>query len=189
MFKALLGQCPTQGIPNIVILESFYQSLSLGNRMMADQIVSSSLVRQPYVIAAKLLDTLTEPNQAIKKRGFILVVLLTQLDELTKKIGDLKVQYNKKGRYVSPHERRKLKNKEDGQIKAMLTLLLQNANEQHKVLEELRENVLLLTQMATSHAMLIQLLGSQMGQVLTELYPDSKEWLPNETEANPTIGV
>uniref|UniRef100_M1DMA3 Integrase core domain containing protein n=1 Tax=Solanum tuberosum TaxID=4113 RepID=M1DMA3_SOLTU len=42
-FKALLGQCLTHGIPERVILESFYRSLSLGNRMMADQITSGSL--------------------------------------------------------------------------------------------------------------------------------------------------
>ncbi|KAG5571658.1 hypothetical protein H5410_061424 [Solanum commersonii] len=42
---------------------------------------------------------------------------------------------------------------------------------------------------ATSRAMLIQLLGSQMDQLLTELYPDFKEVLPDEVEANLTIGA
>uniref|UniRef100_M1DK42 Integrase core domain containing protein n=1 Tax=Solanum tuberosum TaxID=4113 RepID=M1DK42_SOLTU len=91
-FKSLLGKCLTHGIPERV-LESFYRSLSLGNRMMADQIT---------------------------------------LDELTKKIEDLEIQCNKKERYVPPHERRRIKNKEDGQNKEMLTLLLQKSREQHR---------------------------------------------------------
>uniref|UniRef100_M1DFK0 Putative plant transposon protein domain-containing protein n=1 Tax=Solanum tuberosum TaxID=4113 RepID=M1DFK0_SOLTU len=156
--------------------------------MLADQIVPGGLVRQPYVIAAKLIDILNEPNQAIERRDFSLAVLLTQLDELTKNIEDLEVQCNKKGRYVPPRERRNLKNNEDGQIKAMLTLLLQKANEQHSVLEELRENVLMLNQMTTSHSMLIHLLGSQLDQVLSSLYPEPKMGCPHETKANPTNG-
>ena len=125
----------------------------------------------------------------MKRRDFNLVMLLTQLDELTKKIEDLEVQCNKKERYVPSHERKRIKNKEDGQNKEMLTLLLQKSNQQHRVLKELKENVSLLNQMTTSHALLIELLGSQVDQVLTGLYLDFKEGFPDEVEANPTIGV
>uniref|UniRef100_M1DCW4 Integrase core domain containing protein n=1 Tax=Solanum tuberosum TaxID=4113 RepID=M1DCW4_SOLTU len=48
---------------------------------------------------------------------------------------------------------------------------------QDRVLEELRENVLLLNLMSTSHARLIQLLGSQMDKVLNERYKDPKKRL------------
>uniref|UniRef100_M1DVG1 Uncharacterized protein n=1 Tax=Solanum tuberosum TaxID=4113 RepID=M1DVG1_SOLTU len=115
-----------------------------GNKMFADKIVLGSLLQQPYVIAAKLLDNLNKPNQEIERRDFSLAVLLTQLDELTRKIVDLEVQCNKKGCYIPPHERRKLKNNEDGQINKMLRLLLQKANEQPRVLAELSENILML---------------------------------------------
>jgi len=155
--------------------------------MLADQIVPGGLVRQPYVIAAKLIDILNEPNQAIERRDFSLAVLLTQLDELTKNIGDLEVHCNKKGLYVPPYEKRKLKNKEDGQIKGMLTLLFQKANEQHRVLEEWWKNVLMLNQMTTSHSMLIHLLVSQMDQVLSTLYQSQKRGVLMKLRSTPQM--
>ncbi|KAG5585918.1 hypothetical protein H5410_046352 [Solanum commersonii] len=90
-------------------------------------------------------------------------------------------------RYVPPHERRKSKNKGDGQTKAMLTLLLRKTNTQDRVLEELKENVLLLNQMSTSYNMFIQLLGSQMDKVLNEHYKDPKKGLPSEIEATTLV--
>uniref|UniRef100_M1DZ14 Integrase core domain containing protein n=1 Tax=Solanum tuberosum TaxID=4113 RepID=M1DZ14_SOLTU len=105
---------------------------------------------------------------------FMMAALMTQMDELAKKVRELDVRCVKKDRYVPPHERRKSKNKGDGQTEAMLTLLLRKANTQDMVLEKLRENVLLLNQMSTSHVMLIHLLGSQVDKVLNESYKDPK---------------
>ncbi|WMV08367.1 hypothetical protein MTR67_001752 [Solanum verrucosum] len=102
---------------------------------------------------------------------------------------ELDVQCIKKDNYVPPHERRKSNNKGDGQTEAMLTLLLRKVNTQDSVLEELRENVVLLNQMSTSHAKLIQLLESQMNQVLNERHKDPKKGLPDEIEANHTSGT
>uniref|UniRef100_M1DQ61 Integrase core domain containing protein n=1 Tax=Solanum tuberosum TaxID=4113 RepID=M1DQ61_SOLTU len=117
----------------------------------------------------------------------MMVALMTQMDELAKKVRELDVQCIKKDQYVPSHERRKSKNKGDGQTEAMLTLLLRKTNTQDRVLEELKENVLLLNQMSTSHAMLIQLLGSQMDKVLNERYKDPKKGLPDEIEATTLV--
>uniref|UniRef100_M1DAI4 Integrase core domain containing protein n=1 Tax=Solanum tuberosum TaxID=4113 RepID=M1DAI4_SOLTU len=145
------------------IHEAWARSLGPGNRVLVDQLIPGGITRQPYVIAAHLLDNMVETNQEVKE-NFMMAALMTQMDELAKKVRELDIQCIKKDRYVPPHERRKSKNKGNGQTEAMLTLILQKANTQDRVLEELWDNVLLLTQMSTSNAMLIQLLGSQMDQ-------------------------
>uniref|UniRef100_M1D9R1 Integrase core domain containing protein n=1 Tax=Solanum tuberosum TaxID=4113 RepID=M1D9R1_SOLTU len=95
----------------------------------------------------------------------------------------------KKDRYISPHERRRTKKQEGGQIEEVLSLILHKVKEHDRVLEEIKENVLMLHQMTTSHSMFIQLLESQMDQVLSCLYPEPEKGLPYENEANPTNGI
>ncbi|WMV46829.1 hypothetical protein MTR67_040214 [Solanum verrucosum] len=82
-----------------------------------------------------------------------------------------------------------MKKQEGGQTEKVLLLILHKVEEHDRVLEEIRENVLMLNQMTTSHSMLIQLLGSQMYQMLSSLYPKPKEGWPYENEANPTNGT
>ncbi|WMV45846.1 hypothetical protein MTR67_039231 [Solanum verrucosum] len=188
-YKALLGQCPTHGVPDTVILESSYQGLNLENKMISDQHASGNLLRQSYGTTTKLIDRLTELGQEKTRRDFHLVTLLTQLDKLTKKTEDLGAQRHEEGRYIPLHKRMKIKNSEDGQVKEMLALLLQKSKEHHTILEELKENVLVINQKTTTHAMFIQVLESQMTQVLIELRQGSKEGFPGDMEENPTSRV
>lgn len=102
-FKTLLGKCPTHELLDTVILKSFYQSLSLVSRIIANQITLGNLIQNFYKIIPKMLDSLTDLKQETKMRDFYLVILLTQLDELTAKIVDLEVQC-----YVLPSNERKL---------------------------------------------------------------------------------
>lgn len=57
------------------------------------------------------------------------------------------------------------------------------------MLEELKRNVLVINQMRTAHATLIQVLDPQKTQVLIELYQGLEEGLPGDMEENPTSGV
>uniref|UniRef100_M1E0H8 Retrotransposon gag protein n=1 Tax=Solanum tuberosum TaxID=4113 RepID=M1E0H8_SOLTU len=185
-FKALLLQCPTHEIPELVLLECFYRSLISGNKELIDQLIASGLVRQLYVVITQLLDHMTEANQEVE-RDFHFANLLTQLDELTKKFMKFEVQGKKKDQYIPPLKRRKPKNNEDGQVEAveaMLTLLLNKVNEQDRVLEELRGNVAMINQMITSHSMIIPLQDSQIKQLLSCLYIQSKKDLPSDTKVN-----
>lgn len=65
-----------------------------------------------------------------------------------------------------------MKKQEGGRFEEVLLHMLHKVEEHDKVLEEIRENVLMLNQMATSHSMFIQLLESQIDQVLSCLYPE-----------------
>lgn len=78
-----------------------------------------------------------------------------------------------------------MKKKDGGQIEEVLLLILHKFEEHDKVLKKIRENVLKLNKMMTSHSMLIQLLRLQMDQVLTTLYVETKEAWPYENQANP----
>uniref|UniRef100_M1DNB2 Uncharacterized protein n=1 Tax=Solanum tuberosum TaxID=4113 RepID=M1DNB2_SOLTU len=54
---------------------------------------------------------MAEINQEVEK-DFMLAAVMTQLDELTKKMVKIEVQCKRKGKYIPPHERRSLKDNE-----------------------------------------------------------------------------
>jgi len=105
-FNALLVQCPTHEIPDVVLLECFYKSLGPGYKLLADQLITIGIAQQPYVIVAQLPDHMAETNQEIE-RDFILAALINQLDDLAKTMMEIEVQCKRKDRYISPHERRR----------------------------------------------------------------------------------
>ena len=102
-FKELITRCPTYNIPNIALLEYFYKSLGLENIRLVDELISGGIAKQPYVIATQLIDQMAETNQEVEK-DFILAALMTQMDELAKKIMEIQVQCKRKDTYVPSHE-------------------------------------------------------------------------------------
>jgi len=70
-----------------------------------------------------------------------------------------------------PHERKKPKDHEGGQVEEILSLILHKVEEHDKVLKEIKENVSMINQMTASHFVSIKLLETQMGHMLSRLYP------------------
>lgn len=99
---------------------------------------------------------------------------MTQHDLLARKIMELKVPYQKKDRYIHPHERRMNKEYEDCHIENILLLILHKLEEHYRELKEIKENVSRLNQMTCSHSISIHLTETQIGQVFSHLHPKSE---------------
>ncbi|WMV41744.1 hypothetical protein MTR67_035129 [Solanum verrucosum] len=126
----LLIQFPTHEIPDLVLLEYFYRSLSSESKGLIDQLISGGLIRHSYETAAKLLDCVANTNKETEKDQH-LVTLLGQLDALAHKIKKLEVLSKKKDRYIPPHEWRKSKDNESRHFEDTLLIILHKISEQH----------------------------------------------------------
>ncbi|KAK4723998.1 hypothetical protein R3W88_026777 [Solanum pinnatisectum] len=62
-FKKLVLQCPTDGLPDNVLLQYFYICLDLVKKGVVDQHSPGGLMQQPYVIATQLLVVMTKINR------------------------------------------------------------------------------------------------------------------------------
>jgi len=114
-----------------------------------------------------------------------LATLLPQLDVLAKKIKEFELLYKKKYRYIPPHERRKPKDYEGGQVEAILSPILHKVEDHDIVLKEMSENVSMLNQMSASHRISIELLVIRMVILSPILNSSRKEGLPSDPMANP----
>jgi len=89
------------------------------------------------VTAAQLPDHVAETNQEVE-RDFMLASLITQQDDLAKKIVEIEVQCKRKYKYIPPHERKRPKDDEGRRVKGMLSIILPKVNEHDRVLEEIK---------------------------------------------------
>uniref|UniRef100_M1DXV6 Retrotransposon gag protein n=1 Tax=Solanum tuberosum TaxID=4113 RepID=M1DXV6_SOLTU len=122
-FNELINQCPNHDIPNVALLDCFYRDLGPGNKRLVDQLIPGGIAKQPYVIAARLLNQMAETNQEVEK-DFMLAALMTQMDELAKKMVKIEVQCKRKDKYIPLHERRSLKDNEVKSLEGMLSIIL-----------------------------------------------------------------
>uniref|UniRef100_M1DB86 Uncharacterized protein n=1 Tax=Solanum tuberosum TaxID=4113 RepID=M1DB86_SOLTU len=131
---------------------------------------------------------MSEKNQEADK-DFMLATLVTQIDELAKKIVEIEVLCKRKDKYIPHHERRRPKDNERKRVEGMLSIILHRVTEHDRVLDEMEENIEVMKQMIGSHSRSIQLLETLMGHALPHLYLQQNRGLPSDTMANPKIGV
>uniref|UniRef100_M1DBE8 Integrase core domain containing protein n=1 Tax=Solanum tuberosum TaxID=4113 RepID=M1DBE8_SOLTU len=135
------------------------------------RLVSKSSSRRTTEVKPNCL--MAETNQEIET-DFMLAALINQLDDLVKMMMEIEVQCKRKDRYISPHERRRPKDDEGKRVEGMLLIILQKVNDHDRLLEEMKENIKVLSQMIGSHSRSIQLIENLMGHVWPHLHPKNK---------------
>ena len=83
-FKGLRTQCPSHEVPNIIQIYYFYRGFNHVTKRLVDNIVSCSLLKDPYSAELKLLEDVSKMNLEVEK-DFILATLMTQMGVLQKK--------------------------------------------------------------------------------------------------------
>ncbi|XP_059289056.1 uncharacterized protein LOC132042546 [Lycium ferocissimum] len=63
-FKKKVKSCPKHGLPDGVLLQTFYRSLDSVNKSVANNIAEGSIMDNSYATVCELLDKLTETNEA-----------------------------------------------------------------------------------------------------------------------------
>uniref|UniRef100_M1E1B0 Integrase core domain containing protein n=1 Tax=Solanum tuberosum TaxID=4113 RepID=M1E1B0_SOLTU len=182
-FQAVLQPCPTHGMTNKVLLESFYRGLGPNNISNVDQLFVGGMLHQSYEVVAKRLDGMVDANKETKKRQEW-DALLAQLDFLSKRVMELEAHAFKKDKHFSLLESTKGKKKKGVQDDKFLSLIQQKVEEQDKMLNEMKENIDMLNQATTSNSMTIQLQDAQINQLIFGRYPQFAEDSPSYTMAD-----
>uniref|UniRef100_M1DMT2 Uncharacterized protein n=1 Tax=Solanum tuberosum TaxID=4113 RepID=M1DMT2_SOLTU len=111
--------------------------------MVTDQLSPGRFIQLPYAKAAHLLDHMAKTIKK-KEKDQGMGILLEQLDDLAQKVNELEVLSKGKDKYIPPYKRRKTNKKEEEKIEEVLLLILHKVDKHDRVLEEIRENVMIL---------------------------------------------
>uniref|UniRef100_M1DHL6 Uncharacterized protein n=1 Tax=Solanum tuberosum TaxID=4113 RepID=M1DHL6_SOLTU len=164
------------------------QFKALVHQHPAHDIPERGFIQLPYAKAAHLLDHMAKTIKK-KEKDQGMATLLEQLDDLAQKVNDLEVLSKGKYKYIPPHKHQKTKEKQGYKIEEVLLLILHKVDKHDRLLEEIRENVMMLNQMTASHSLLIQLLGSKMDQLIPLPNSDPTKGWPYENEATPNTEI
>uniref|UniRef100_M1DU97 Uncharacterized protein n=1 Tax=Solanum tuberosum TaxID=4113 RepID=M1DU97_SOLTU len=175
---------PTHEIPDLVLLECFYRSLNPRNIGLIDRLMPGDREKYSYETAAKFLDLVAKTNNDTEK-NHQLIILLGHMNNLTQKVEELEVMSKQKSKCRPPIEKGRSMDIENKHIKDILLTILQQLNEQDRVLEKIRENVEVLNQMSGSHSRSIQLIETLLGYVMPHLHQAQGKGSPNDVLTNP----
>lgn len=127
------------------------------NRGLTDQISPRGLIRQLYVMESQILDHMTKTQKETQKdqRFDHTVHLVRSLGRNDYGTGGT-IQIEQSDTFPN-HESIKYKEYNGGKVEKILSLILHKVKEHDKVLNEIKENVLMSNQMPTSYFISIQL--------------------------------
>uniref|UniRef100_M1DMV1 Uncharacterized protein n=1 Tax=Solanum tuberosum TaxID=4113 RepID=M1DMV1_SOLTU len=100
----------------------------------------------------------------------MLASLMTQMNELAKKMVKIEIQCKRKDKYIPPHERRSLKDNEVKRLWEMLSTILLKLSEKDGVLDKLKEHTEGIKRIIWSHSKIVQQLEKLMEQALPHVH-------------------
>lgn len=117
-----------------------------------------------------------------------LAALMTQIDELTKKIVKIEVQFKRNDKYIPLYEWKKPRDNRGKRVEEMLSVILHKVSEHEGVFDEMKKNIEVMKQLIGSHSRSAHLLENFMNYELPHLCPIKQLGLPSDTRANPNNG-
>lgn len=138
-FKELIAQGPNHGISNIVILDCLYINLFPVNKQVLDQLILGEISQLPYIMDAQLLDHMDEAERE-REKDVMISKLRTQMDELIKKVMNIKSQCKRKDKSTPLSGMKVHRDKKVENIEEILSNILIKLSEQDSALEEIKED-------------------------------------------------
>ena len=85
--------------------------------------------------------------EAIEEVENDLAALMTQIDELTKKIVKIEVQFKRNDKYIPLYEWKKPRDNRGKRVEEMLSVILHKVSEHEGVFDEMKKNIEVMKQM------------------------------------------
>lgn len=116
---------------DMMLIDCFYQGLSLGTKRLIDNLISGGLDKKMYAALVDCLTYVAKMNTEVEK-DFMLAILMVQMDDMWKRMIKIEAQSKRKDKYIPPHERKGLTHQEAKRKEGMLLNILLKVNKQDK---------------------------------------------------------